>query len=288
MITKDEVISHKDFALLEEYLDSMYPDRYEFKETELLIYYPEVTIKNLTGDIYTIYDVFIHYAYNEKMFSFTKLRYTVSDYVNQSMTTFTHSHLAKDRIAFKTNGYCYGKLNIFYNFTDIESLIAVINVTDFWLHNENSTDCYTPISSLFYSNGQDSLSSLKFKSNLQGELETSMIKDKNIRKTIFGDLVTIEWDDEAILNALTTNVRDKQLYLAQNLNKIIDKYQDYIVNFKDRDYYITVEGFNGEHLKSITKSNINDNVVQQLKQMATAITNTNSFLPNIERYYFNR
>lgn len=288
MITKDEVISHKDFALLEEYLDSMYPDRYEFKETELLIYYPEVTIKNLTGDIYTIYDVFIHYAYNEKMFSFTKLRYTVSDYVNQSMTTFTHSHLAKDRIAFKTNGYCYGKLNIFYNFTDIESLIAVINVTDFWLHNENSTDCYTPISSLFYSNGQDSLSSLKFKNNLQSELETSMIKDKNIRKTIFGDLVTIEWDDEAILNALTTNVRDKQLYLAQNLNKIIDKYQDYIINFKDRDYYITVEGFNGEHLKSITKSNINDNVVQQLKQMATAITNTNSFLSNLERYYFNR
>lgn len=287
MITKDEVISHKDFALLEEYLDSMYPDRYEFKETELLIYYPEVTIKNLTGDIYTIYDVFIHYAYNEKMFSFTKLHYTVSDYVNQSMTTFTHSHLAKDRIAFKTNGYCYGKLNIFYNFTDIESLIAVINVTDFWLHNENSTDCYTPISSLFYSNGQDSLSSLKFKNDLQGELETSMIKDKNIRKTIFGDLVTIEWDDEAILNSLTTNVRDKQLYLAQNLNKIIDKYQDYIINFKDRDYYITVEGFNGEHLKSITKSNINDNVVQQLKQMATAITNTNSFLPNIERYYFN-
>ena len=288
MINKDEEISHKYFALLEEYLDSMYPDRYEFKETELLIYYPEVTIKNLTGDTYTIYDIFIHYAYNEKMFSFTKLRYTVSDYVNQSMTTFTHSHLSKDRIAFKTNGYCYGKLNIFYNFTDIESLIAVINVTDFWLHNENSTDCYTPISSLFYSNGQDSLSSLKFKNNLQGELETSMIKDKNIRKTIFGYLVTIEWDDEAILNALTTNVRDKQLYLAQNLNKIIDKYQDYIINFKDRDYYITVEGFNGEHLKSITKSNINDNVVQQLKQMATAITNTNSFLPNIERYYFNR
>lgn len=286
MITKDKVISHKDFALLEEYLDSMYPDRYEFKETELLIYYPEVTIKNLTGDIYTIYDVFIHYGYNEKMFSFTKLRYTVSDYVNQSMTTFTHSHLSKDRIAFKTNGYCYGKLNIYYDFNDIESLIAVINVTDFWLHNENSTDCYTPISSLFYSNGQDSLSSLKFKNNLQGELETSMIKDKNIRKTIFGELITIEWDDEAILNSLTTNVRDKQLYLAQNLNKIIDKYQDYIINFKDRDYYITVEGFNGEHLKSITKSNINDNVVQQLKQMATAITSTNSFLPNLECYYF--
>ena len=55
MITKDNVISHKDFALLEEYLESMYPDRYEFKEHELLIYYPEVTIKNLNGQTYTIY-----------------------------------------------------------------------------------------------------------------------------------------------------------------------------------------------------------------------------------------
>ena len=288
MITKDEVIFHKDFELLEEYLESMYPDRYEFRDTELLIYYPEVTIKNLVGDTYTIYDVFIHYGYNERMFSFTKLHYTVSDYVNQSNNTFTHSHLSKDRIAFKMNGYCYGKLNIFYDFKDIESLIAVINVTDFWLHNENSSDCYTPISSLFYNNGEDSLSSLKFKRDVVTELESFMIKNKEVKKTIFGDLITIDWDDEAILNALTTHVKDKQLNFAQNLKSIIDKYQDYIVNFKDIDYYITVEGFNGGHLKANTKSNVNDNVVQQLKQMATAITSTNSFLSNLEQYYFNR
>ena len=287
MITRDEVISHKDFALLEEYLDSMYPDRYEFRETELLIYYPEVTIKNLVCDTYTIYDVFIHYGYNEKMFSFTKLRYTVSDYVNQSSSTFTHSHLSKDRIAFKMNGYCYGKLNIFYDFKDIESLIAVINVTDFWLHNENSTDCYTPISSLFYNNGEDSLSSLKFKRDVVTELNSFMIKNKEVKKTIFGDLITIDWDDEAILNSLTTHVKDKQLNFAQNLKSIIDKYQDYIINFKNIDYYITVEGFNGGHLKANTKSNVNDNVVQQLKQMAIAITSTNTFLPSLERYYFN-
>lgn len=288
MITKDEVISHKDFELLQEYLESMYPDRYEFRDTELLIYYPEVTIKNLVGDTYTIYDIFIHYGYNEKMFSFTKLHYTVSDYVNQSNNTFTHSHLSKDRIAFKMNGYCYGKLNIFYDFKDIESLIAVINVSDFWLHNENSSDCYTPISSLFYNNGEDSLSSLKFKRDVVTELESFMIKNKEVKKTIFGDLTTIEWDDEAILNALTTHVKDKQLNFAQNLKNVIDKYQDYTINFKDIDYYITVEGFNGGHLKANTKSNVNDNVVQQLKQMATAITSTNSFLQNIERYYFNR
>lgn len=288
MITKDEVISHKDFELLQEYLESMYPDRYEFRDTELLIYYPEVTIKNLVGNTYTIYDIFIHYGYNEKMFSFTKLHYTVSDYVNQSNNTFTHSHLSKDRIAFKMNGYCYGKLNIFYDFKDIESLIAVINVTDFWLHNENSSDCYTPISSLFYNNGEDSLSSLKFKRDVVTELESFMIKNKEVKKTIFGDLTTIEWDDEAILNALTTHVKDKQLNFAQNLKNVIDKYQDYTINFKDIDYYITVEGFNGGHLKANTKSNVNDNVVQQLKQMATAITSTNSFLQNIERYYFNR
>lgn len=287
MITRDEVISHKDFELLQEYLESMYPDRYEFRDTELLIYYPEVTIKNLVGDTYTIYDVFIHYGYNEKMFSFTKLRYTVSDYINQSNSTFTHSHLSKDRIAFKMNGYCYGKLNIFYNFNNIESLIAVISVTDFWLHNENSTDCYTPISSLFYNNGEDSLSSLKFKRDVVIELESFMIKNKEIKKTIFGDLITIDWDDEAILNALTTHVKDKQLNFAQNLKNVIDKYQDYTINFKDRDYYINVEGFNGGHLKANTKSNVNDNVVQQLKQMATAITSTNTFLPNLEQYYFN-
>jgi len=287
MITKDEVIYHKDFALLEEYLESMYPNRYEFKETELLIYYPEVTIKNLVGDTYTIYNVFIHYAYNEKMFSFTKLHYTVSDYVNQSNNTFTHSHLSKDRIAFKMNGYCYGKLNIFYDFKDIEGLIAVINVTDFWLHNENSSDCYTPISSLFYNNGEDSLSSLKFKKDVVTELELFMIKNKEVKKTIFGDLITIDWNDEAILNALTTYVKDKQLNFAQNLHKVIDRYQDYTVNFKDIDYYITVEGFNGRHLKANTKSNVNDNVAQQLKQMANAITNTSTFLSNLEQYYFN-
>ena len=287
MITKDEVIYHKDFALLEEYLESMYPNRYEFKETELLIYYPEVTIKNLVGDTYTIYNVFIHYAYNEKMFSFTKLHYTVSDYVNQSNNTFTHSHLAKDRIAFKMNSYCYGELNIFYDFKDIKGLIAVINVTDFWLHNENSSDCYTPISSLFYNNGKDSLSSLKFKKDVVTELELFMIKNKEVKKTIFGDLITIDWNDEAILNALTTYVKDKQLNFAQNLHKVIDRYQDYTVNFKDIDYYITVEGFNGRHLKANTKSNVNDNVAQQLKQMANAITNTSTFLSNLEQYYFN-
>jgi hypothetical protein len=115
-----------------------------------------------------------------------------------------------------------------------------------------------------------------------------MIKNKEVKKTIFGDLITIDWDDEAILNALTTHVKDKQLNFAQNLHKVIDKYQDYTINFKDIDYYITVEGFNGGHLKANTKSNVNDNVVQQLKQMATAITSTNTFLSNLERYYFNR
>ena len=59
-ITKDEVIFHKDFEMLEEYLESMYPNRYEFKENELLIYYPEVTIKNLVGQTYNMYNIFIH------------------------------------------------------------------------------------------------------------------------------------------------------------------------------------------------------------------------------------
>lgn len=286
MITKDKVISHKDFALLEEYLDSMYPDRYEFKETELLIYYPEVTIKNLTGDTYTIYDVFIHYAYNEKMFSFTKLRYTVSDYVNQSMTTFTHSHLSKDRIAFKTNGYCYGKLNIYYDFNDIESLIAVINVTDFWLHNENSSDCYIHISNMYYNKGNDSLTSLVFYEDIKDKLESDMIKDVNTKHTIFGDIIDIEWNDENIKEAMVKTVKNKMLFCTSDLQRVLDKYSQHTIRFKDEDYYITIDSFDGKHIINNTKSNINENVVQQLKDMATGVYKSSQFLSKFEKYYF--
>ena len=153
-ITKDEVIFHKDFEMLEEYLESMYPNRYEFKENELLIYYPEVTIKNLVGQTYNMYNIFIHYGYNTNIFAFTKLHYTISDYMNQTHNTFTHPHQSRGTIPFKSQSYCYGKLNIQYSFSNIESVIAVINVVDFWLHNENSSDCYTPIASLFNNEGE--------------------------------------------------------------------------------------------------------------------------------------
>lgn len=288
MITKNEVIFHEDFEMLEEYLDAMYPDRYEFRENELLIYYPEVTIKNLVGQTYNIYNVFIHYGYNNNTFGFTKLHYTVSDYMNQTQNTFTHPHQSRGTLPFKSQTYCYGRLNIQYNFNDIQSVVAVINVVDFWLHNENSSDCYTPIASLFYNEGEDSLASLSFNLNLRNELEEYMVVNKSIKKTIFGELIDIEWNtDDAIIGMLQNNVLEKRLNCAQNLRNILDTYQHTIVNFKDKDYYITVEGFNGERIKTNTKSNINENVAQQLKQMATAITNNPTFLPNIEQYYFN-
>jgi len=288
MITKNEVIFHEDFEMLEEYLDAMYPDRYEFRENELLIYYPEVTIKNLVGQTYNIYNVFIHYGYNNNTFGFTKLHYTVSDYMNQTQNTFTHPHQSRGTLPFKSQTYCYGRLNIQYNFNDIQSVVAVINVVDFWLHNENSSDCYTPIASLFYNEGEDSLTSLSFNLNLRNELEEYMVVNKSIKKTIFGELIDIEWNtDDAIIGMLQNNVLEKRLNCAQNLRNILDTYQHTIVNFKDKDYYITVEGFNGERIKTNTKSNINENVAQQLKQMATAITNNPTFLPNIEQYYFN-
>lgn len=288
MITKNEVIFHEDFEMLEEYLDAMYPDRYEFRENELLIYYPEVTIKNLVGQTYNIYNVFIHYGYNNNTFGFTKLHYTVSDYMNQTQNTFTHPHQSRGTLPFKSQTYCYGRLNIQYNFNDIQSVVAVINVVDFWLHNENSSDCYTPIASLFYNEGEDSLTSLSFNLNLRNELEEYMVVNKSIKKTIFGELIDIEWNtDDAIIGMLQNNVLEKRVNCAQNLRNILDTYQHTIVNFKDKDYYITVEGFNGERIKTNTKSNINENVAQQLKQMATAITNNPTFLPNIEQYYFN-
>lgn len=287
-ICKNEVIFHKDFEMLEGYLESMYPNRYEFKENELLIYYPEVTIKNLAGQTYNIYNVFIHYGYNNNIFAFTKLHYTVSDYMNQSHNAFTHPHQSKGTLPFKSQSYCYGRLNIEYTFNNIESVIAVINVVDFWLHNENSSDCYTPIATLFHTEGQDSLTSLSFDENLRNELEEYMVVDKSIKNTIFGELINIEWNtDEAMIGMLKDNVLEKKIYFAQNLKNILDSYHNTIVNFKDKDYYITVEGFNAERIKTNTKSNINENVAQQLKQMATAITNSSTFLPNLEQHYFN-
>jgi hypothetical protein len=286
-ITKDDILGDKDFDMLQEYLESMYPDRYEFKEHELLIHYPEVTIKNLNGQTYTIYNIFIDYGYNNNTFSFTKLHYSVSDYMNQTGNAFTHSHISKGTIAHKTYGYCYGKLNIEYRFTNLQNLIAVINTVDFWLHNENSSDCYTPIASLFNTNGEDSLTSLTFSRDIIDVLNEAMIREVDIKKTIFGDLIDITWNDEVILRIMEDYVLDKRLVCANGLRNILDKYQDITVNFKDKDYYISVEGFNGDMLKSITKSNINENVVQQLKQMADGITKSPTFLSNLEQYHFN-
>jgi len=286
-ITKDDVLNNVDFIMLQEYLESMYPDRYEFKETELLIYYPEVTIKNLVGQTYNIYNIFIHYGYNSNTFSFTKLHYSVSDYMNQGSNVFTHPHVSRNTIAYKTQAYCYGKMNIEYTFTNLQNLIAVITIVDFWLHNENSSDCYTPIASIFNSDGDDSLTNLYFKRNIVEKLNESIIKSVDIKKTIFGDLIDITWNDNAILSIMEDYVLDKQLYFSNELSNIINRYRTNIVNFKDKDYYISIEGFSGEMLKSITKSNINENLVQQLKQMADGITKNPSFLSNIEQYYIN-
>lgn len=286
-ITKDEILRDKDFDMLQEYLESMYPDRYEFKEHELLIYYPEVTIKNLNGQTYNIYNVFIDYPYNDNSFGFTKLHYSVSDYMNQTGNAFTHSHISKGIIAHKTHSYCYGRLNIEYRFTNLQNLIAVINTVDFWLHNENSSDCYTPIASLFSTNGEDSLTSLTFSRDIIVDLNEAMIREVDIKKTIFGDLIDIKWNDEVILRIMEDYVLDKRLTCATGLRNILDRYQEITVNFKDKDYYISIEGFSGDMLKSITKSNINENVVQQLKQMADGITKSPTFLSNLEQYHFN-
>jgi hypothetical protein len=286
-ITKDDLLSNEDFIILQEYLEAMYPNRYEFKEYELLIYYPEVIIKNPIGQTYTIYNVFIDYGYNNSVFGFTKLHYSVSDYMNQAGSMFTHPHVSKSNTAHRTQGYCHGKMNIYYDFGNLQNLIAVINTVDFWLHNENSSDCYSPIASVFHSDGEDSLTSLYFKTNIVEDLNEGLIKNVDIKKTIFGDIIDITWDDDTILGIMEDYVLDKRLYCASGLKSILDKYQDITINFKDKDYYISIEGFSGETLKSITKTNINENVVRQLKQMADGITKNPSFLSNIEQYYIN-
>jgi len=286
-ITKDDILENEYFNMLQEYLESMYPDRYEFKEHELLIYYPEVIIKNSIGQTYTIYNIFIHYGYNDSAFGFTKLHYSVSDYMNQAGSIFTHPHVSKSNTAHRTQGYCHGKMNIYYDFGNLQNLIAVINTVDFWLHNENSSDCYTLIASLYNSGGEDSLTSLYFKADIVEELNEGIIKNVDIKKTIFGDLIDITWDDDTILGIMEDYVLDKRLHSASGLRNILDAYQTIFINFKDKDYYISIEGFSGDMLKSITKSNINENVVRQLKQMADGIAKNPSFLSNIEQYYIN-
>lgn len=285
-MTKDEIISHKDFGLLQEYLDSMYPDRYEFQKDELIIYYPKVTIKNTSNETYDIYNIFIHYGYYNSKFSFTKLHHTLSDYINQTHYLFTHPHVARTQIPYRTSNYCYGRLPIEYNFTDIQSVIAAINVTDFWLHNENSSDCYIHISNMYYNKGNDSLTSLVFYEDIKDELESDMIKDVNTKHTIFGDIIDIEWNDENIKEAMVKTVKNKMLFCTSDLQRVLDKYSQHTIRFKDEDYYITIDSFDGKHIINNTKSNINENVVQQFKDMATGVYKSSQFLSKFEKYYF--
>lgn len=285
-MTKDEIISHKDFGLLQEYLDSMYPDRYEFQKDELIIYYPKVTIKNTSNETYDIYNIFIHYGYHTYKFSFTKLHHTLSDYMNQIHYLFTHPHVARNQIPYRTSNYCYGRLPIEYNFTDIQSVIAAINVTDFWLHNENSSDCYIHISNMYYNKGNDSLTSLVFYEDIKDELESDMIKDVNTKRTIFGDIIDIEWNDENIKEAMVKTVKNKMLFCTSDLQRVLDKYSQHTIRFKDEDYYITIDSFDGKHIINNTKSNINENVVQQFKDMATGVYKSSQFLSKLEKYYF--
>lgn len=285
-MTKDIIILHQDFHILQEYLDAMYPDRYEFQDDELVIYYPKVTIKDSTDNTYDIHKVFIHYGYNSSQFSFTKLHYSVKDYMNQTSYVFSHPHLSKGAYAYKSLNYCYGRLGISYTFHDINSVISAINVTDFWLHNENSSDCYINISKLYYNDGSDLLSNLIFDASIKDSLPYTMIKKIGIRNTIFGNTIDIDWDDEGIKASMKATVIDKMIRCSHNLVNIIDKYKTHVVNFKDKDYYMTIESFDAEDIITNTKSNINENVVEQLKDLAAGITKNTHFLQQVERYYF--
>lgn len=284
MTHKENIMSDSKFELLLDYLESMFPDRYEFKEDELLIYYPKITITNTIGQTYDIYKVFIHFDYNKSYFEFTKLHYSVTDYINQSSTLFTHSHLSRSTTAFKTSSYCIGKLDMCYSFNDLPSLIRVITTVDFWLHNENSSDCYTPLATLFIENGQDSLTSLTFNSNIKNELE---ISDITINDTIFGLIVNVDWDDKLIASILERNSFNKIINCSQSLRNIIDGYQNFIT-FKGENYYNTIDGFDAKYINDNTKTNINEHVVQQFKQMATTVVHNSDFATKIERYYFER
>lgn len=286
-MNKNDVLNAPDFELLNDYLESMFPDRYEFQEYELIIYYPKVTIKNSTLQTYDIHNVFIHYGYNDNDFKFTKLHYTLNDYMNQTGSLFTHPHIARSKTAFKLQSYCKGKLNTEHDFNNLTYVIQAINSTDFWLHNENSSDCYTHIANLFYNNGNDSLTNITFNYDVKNELIEDMISNISMKKTIFGDIIDIEWNDNAIINTLDECALNKRIYCVNDLTNLMSKYNELQLTFKGKQYYITIDSFNAKTIIDNTKSNINENVLQQFKQISTGVSKNTNFLSKLERYYFN-
>ena len=69
--------------------------------------------------------------------------------------------------------------------------------------------------------------------------------------------------------------------------EFIEKYSELILTFKGKQYYITIDSFDVKTIIDNTNSNINENVLQQFKQISTGVSKNTNFLSKLERYYFN-
>lgn len=279
--------SNRDELVL--YLDSMFPDRYEFQEEQLIIYYPEVVIKNLIGLTHTIREVYIHLPYDSSMFKFSKLRYSVNEYVNERNDFFIHSHIKSEypNLTFTAN-YCLGNIeNIkYYDINDGLSIIACINSIDFWLHNENSRDCYYSLASISTKQA-NSILNCRFSSILRDYISEPLFKEVKCVNTIFGTSFQFESDNEELIKLLQSKVYNTIANFSDDLRKILQNPGRYHVVFKGKKHYLTFDAIDMNELMKNNYVIINEDIVEQLKTLTNATINEQQFYSSFEEYCFN-
>lgn len=285
-MTKDEIFSNPNYHLLELYLEEMFPNRYDFQDTQLMLYYPEVVVKDTAGNIYTTYDIFIHLEYDHSVFKFTKLTYTLSDYANTRGLIFAHPHANYNSNYYYTSEYCKGTMDFSYLFSDLTTVIKAINNIDFWLHNENSSDCYITIKDLIEINKVSSLSTAKFNYDMRYKLVNLLTDNLELIDTIFGRVFSLTINKEKLKSIFIGNLKTISYKIPDTLLRYMNKCSNYIINFKGKNHYIKIQAFDGEYLLGEASKNIKDDVLQQFETFATAELNDPHFSSGLEEYYF--
>ena len=285
-MTKEQIFSNPNFDVLELYLEEMFPNRYEFQDTQLLLYYPEVTVKDTAGNTYTIYDIFIHLEYDYTAFRFTKLTYTLADYANTRGLIFAHPHANHNSNYYFTGDYCKGTMDIFHYFDNLPSVVKAINNIDFWLHNENSSDCYITIKELIEINHINSLSAANFKFEIRYKLIELVNDSLELTDTIFGKMFSLKTDREKLKSIFINNLRSVSYKVSTNLLNFMNNCGNYTINFKEKTHYIKIQAFDGEYLLGEASKQLKDDVLQQFETFATAEFNDPYFSSGLEDYYF--
>jgi hypothetical protein len=264
----------------------MFFDRYDFQDTELVIYYPDVKIKTVFDKDYIIHNIFIHLDYDNNVFALSKLYYKLEEYVNDKKL-FVHPHFNSTlEPCYKSKAYCVGQLNMHYTFYDILNVINTIGKIDFWLHNENSSDCYFSIRDLIFETQINSISSMIFKYNIKKDLKDLLINSLEIKNTIFGRYINISIDIDEFEKIIISNVLISIKSISDMFKYTLSKYQDYVISFKGKNYYLKAESFDAEKLMTNGFDKISQDVLHQFTTLSREETTHPSFDTGIEEYFF--